>query len=664
MTMDAKHGTIDAGQAVSIDEAGPRDNGGPPGFIREATASERACSPLAHRAFKAHRQIVGRYLVAHARREETPAARSPSRAGNVNRIWAQLGQALRDVAAWTGMPVSRRPPLFRVVSALVAALLGCVFLLGAARADEYLHRGIESGDELPLVRHLAGRELGVNADLRERDPDQLDAMATALADQGIRYVRQPFVWASIETEPDAYDWSPYDAIVSSLNEQGIAVIALITSSPDWASGPLESEAVEAPPRSADDLGTFVDTLIERYAGQVEYIQLWDRPNDSAHWGGRTPDPRAYADMLATTATAARQRDPAVHVITAELTPGTKSGVIDDLDFLTGLYRAGAAPFFDAVAVALPGGRASPFDRWVDAERMTMSRAVRTRETMIDAGDPETPVWATTYPMPTPSAYDASSRQADFGLGGLERARSEWPWLGPILVGELSATNDGVSNGENSLVGVDGLDPTMERLVATAGQFAETAAPGLVPSGAPALEYQGDWSEQTIGTTAFKSTTEQGASVTVRFEGTGVAALLRRGPSAGEVRVSLDGGPLPGSEAAQGGTIVPLFQYLASDAVVPLASGLEDREHTLTIELSSTDSSSSEPLDLTFGGIVVSRTTPADWPVAVLAGVGIVAIWFAVRELLYVLAIWAGWLRRHRELDLGPPLGEWDVARRA
>jgi hypothetical protein len=179
-----------------------------------------------------------------------------------------------------------------------------------------------------------------------------------------------------------------------------------------------------------------------------------------------------------------------------------------------------------------------------------------------------------------------------------------------------------------------------------------------------LRYAGDWSNQVIGATTLRSTSEQGASVSIPFEGTGVAAVLRQGPTAGAVRITLDGAPLPGTRETNGATVLPLFRFAASDATIPLASGLEDTEHTLTIELSPTETSSADPVDLTFGGIIISRDRPADWPVAVLAGVGLLAIWYAVRESIYVLAIWAGWLRRHRELDLGPPMTSWGGQPRA
>lgn len=567
------------------------------------------------------------------------------------------GRMLRDIAAWSALPAARRPSPFRLLSAMVAALLGCILLLGAARADEYLHRGIESGNEFPPVRHLSGRELGVNADLREFAPDELDELAANLKRQGVRYVRQPFAWSAIEVDPGTFDWSAYDPIINSLGANGIAIVAVIVRAPSWASGVADPGVDDAPPTDRATLGAFIDAVTERYNGELAYLQLWDQPNTRTNWGGQLPDAQMYADMLATTASAARQRDPEIRLLTAELSQGPASDGVDDLTYLKALYSAGAASSFDAVAISLPGATSSPFDRWVDADRLTMSRAVLVREIMRDAGDGETPIWATSFPLGAELAGGSSALSAAFALGGLERARSEWPWQGPIFLGTMIRNPESASG--TSLVSAMGLDPAYQPILDTAEQFATVSAPGLVPSGAAALAYEGDWSEQMVGPSTLRSTTEQGASVTVRFQGTAVSAILRQSPTAGSIRVSLDGRPLPGTQATGDATVLPLFRYAAVDATIPLASRLIDADHELTIELAPADSQDVDQAELSFGGIIVARSRPSDWPITVLAAVGIVTIWYGMRESIYVLAIWAGWLRRHRELDLGPPLGAWD-----
>src|SRR6476661_7281752 len=102
--------------------------------------------------------------------------------------------------------VTKRSPLYRVIQgilerapesddsarlvrAVVLLLIGCCVGLGAAAADIYLHRGIESGDEQPYVVQPTGRELSVNTDLLAFPTDRLELIATVLQSNGFRYIR-------------------------------------------------------------------------------------------------------------------------------------------------------------------------------------------------------------------------------------------------------------------------------------------------------------------------------------------------------------------------------------------------------------------------------------------------------------------------------------------
>ncbi len=538
-----------------------------------------------------------------------------------------------------------------MLTAVIIGLVGAGLLLGAARADEYLHRGVESGDEVPYVYHLGGRVLGVNHDLRGFPPDELERIADELEASGIRLVRQPFEWADIEREEDAFDWSDYDPIVEALAARDIEVLAVLSHSPEWARQDGQPSAPDAPPADVEDFGVFVDAFTSRYAGSVGYLQIWDRPNLEASWGNQPADPVAYTRLLAAASGAARQRDPPMHILMAELAPRGEQEGMSDLAFLRGAYQAGAAPFFDAMAVALPGRSASPFDRWVDPRRLNMSRAILFREMMVEANDAETPIWATSYRLSDETSGGAPGSES-FVAGGLLRVREEWPWMGPVILG---AADDA-----DRLVIPDITAPSGEddRLLGN------VSPPGMVPVDAVSITYEGSWNDLELGETAFKGSTEGGAAITLRFYGTGVSAILRPGPTAGPVRVTLDGQPLPGTEAIGGATEIDLFRFAAVDATIPLASGLDNAVHELRIELVPEENARSGPVEITFGGIIVSREVPSDWPVTLLSGVGLGALWYAVREALYVLALGAGWLWHHRQVDLGPPLSGWEPRRPA
>ncbi|HEV2109670.1 MAG TPA: hypothetical protein VGR16_15535 [Thermomicrobiales bacterium] len=551
-------------------------------------------------------------------------------------------------AAW-GVPSGRRPGRYRLLTAAVIGLVGVGLLLGAARADEYLHRGVESGDEVPYVHHLGGRVLGVNHDFRGLPHDEVERVAEDLEASGIRLVRQRFDWADIEREQGTLDWSDYDPIVETLAARDIEILAVLSHAPEWARQDGRSSAPDAPPDDVEDFRVFVEVLSSRYAGSVAYLQIWDRPNLETSWGNQRPDPGTYTKLLAAAASAAHQRDPAMHVLMAELAPRGDQEGMSDLAFLRGAYRAGAAPFFDAVAIALSGSSASPFDRWVDPERLNMSRAVLFREMMVEANDAETPVWATSYRLSDETSSGALGSEA-FITGGLLRAREEWPWMGPVILGTAEHASSLIIPHITLPPGED------DRLLGN------VSPPGMVPVDANSIVYEGSWNDLELGETASKGSTEHGAAITVRFYGTGVSAILRAGPTAGPVRVTLDGRPLPGTEATEGATEIDLFRFAAIDTTIPLAFGLDDAVHELRIALAPEENARSGPVEITFGGIIVSHEVPSDWPVTLLSGAGLGALWYAAREALYVLALGAGWLRRYRQVDLGPPLSGWEPRR--
>ena len=111
-------------------------------------------------------------------------------------------------------------------------------------------------------------------------------------------------------------------------------------------------------------------------------------------------------------------------------------------------------------------------------------------------------------------------------------------------------------------------------------------------------------------------------------------------------------------------MLDLEQGVAEDARVVLGQGLGRGSHELRLTLAARASGPDVPVDLAFGGATVFQATPTSWPVTVLAGVGLIGLWYGVRELVYALAFGAKWLTRHRQLDLGPPLSRWQPRRRS
>ncbi len=562
----------------------------------------------------------------------------------------QLGQRLRG-------RVQRFPDANRLLLCLLLIGTGIAIVSAGAISDVTLHRGVETGGEAPWVRHPTGRDLATNVDLTQFAPEQLDAVAAALQAGNFRYVRQSFAWSEIEPEPGIYRWERYDPIVDVLSRHFITPVAVLHRAPAWARSPDQVTAFDAPPARFADFERFVTAVVGRYGDRLPFVQLWDQPNQPERWGGVAADPAQYVELLSVGSNAARAASPTTLIVLAEFAPSRAGEIPDgDVQFLRGVYRAGGMPFFHVVAARVSGGERTPWDPRVDAAIPSLSRVTLLREVMKEAGDDAKPVWATHYGWQSGDAAGMvnSVDQAAYTVAGLERARGEWPWMGPMFAWGLlpgPSLAGEVMPGEALLQPSGSATLLFDALNDYAVFGVTDAAPtGFLPVNARQFVYEGNWELQHLGTTTYRTTREQGARTSVRFTGTGVILLVRQSPEAGRVTAELDGQEID----------VDLTTFQARDIEVPLAEGLEDRAHELILTLA-------EPGQFTIGGLQVERTEPLRWPMALLLGCGLGLIFLGLRGMVYIVAERTGHLQRRRGVDLWPelpPLPDWRPERRA
>ena len=540
----------------------------------------------------------------------------------------------------------RHLDLSQLLSTVVLVAVGLALVASAAWTDRYLHRGVESGAERPYVVQPSGRELATNVDLRLFPPEEYGSVASALADAGFSYVRQEFSWAEIEPSRGASDWTRYDAMVEALGRQGIGVVAVIVDAPDWSVAGDIVASNSRPPADPAELSRFAQALTSRYGARVPFVQVWDRPNLASEWGGRPATGSTFLPYLAAAFTGARAGNPEVRIVTPELAmrPDVAEG-LDDLAFLDSLYRAEATDFFDVVAVRLDGGDISPDDRRVGRDRVSFSRAILFRELMLRHDDGATPVWASSYGW---AADEDVSReeQAEYVVRGLERAWSEWPWMG--LMFQWAFVTDPGDPWAAYAIAPDGAStPLYRRLTAPDVQErAHLANTGFAPMDADAVTYQGNWEDQHLEGRTFRTTSQVGSSITFRFHGTGLIAFIRSGPQAGAFRLEIDGKVVPGGAPSNEDHWSFYVSYRTDDLPRRLVADLEDTAHVARITLV-------EPGELTLGGLVVERTPPFVWPVILLTVSSIVVLFLGMRSFIYLVAYRTG--RLHRYPDLAMPV---------
>jgi hypothetical protein len=267
----------------------------------------------------------------------------------------------------------------------------------------------------------------------------------------IPWAKQRLPWANVRPSSNLpYDWSMPDRIIDEAEAWGLDLVFRLDHPPAWAT-PGDQPA-GGPPEYLETFGAFCGDVATRYRGRVAGYQIWNEPNLAREWGGQAPDPAVYVELLRVCNAAIKEADPQALVISAGLAP-TGSGppeAMPDTDFLTGMYEAGAAPYFDLLGAHAPGYAAPPEVAPDEAaetpayggQRFFCFRRVEDlRAIMEQYNDAETQVallefgWTTDPVHPAYSWFAVTpEQQADYLVRAITYAREHWtPWIGPMFI---------------------------------------------------------------------------------------------------------------------------------------------------------------------------------------------------------------------------------------
>ena len=456
----------------------------------------------------------------------------------------------------------------------------------------------------PIIPLAADKSYGVTADLTAYSPQDLEQALSRMSQLGLRWIRQPFPWAELEPARSQFNWKAWDRVVTAASHHGLQIVAVLDTTPTWARPPGTSPFT--PPTELADFGAFVRAVAARYGDDVDYYQIWDEPNLSAHWGDRFVDPAAYVRLLREGAINLRAADPGAVVLTAALAPTLERGPLnlDEADFLAGLYAANAQPWFDIVAAQPYGFEQAP-GAPTDLGRLSFARAQLLRQVMVGHGDAHKPVWATAFgwsALPSswtgqPSPWPALSpdQQAGYTLQAIQDARANWPWLGPMLFTAWDTQGLPADDPRRGLALVAGqtLLPQAQAVrTLLAGDsrppseadriwpLHETATVGAYPARHPSGHYAGDWRLAPAGADVPR---QPPASLTIPFQGTRLDLMLRRGAYKGFLVVTIDGQPARQLPQQAGRAYAVLYDPLEREDTLVLARYLADGPHTAVIQ---------------------------------------------------------------------------------
>ncbi|MBX2997271.1 MAG: O-antigen ligase family protein [Caldilineaceae bacterium] len=319
--------------------------------------------------------------------------------------------------------------LFMLYAILCAGILALIVALRARFETDPLAAPIPSEFEIP--------SLGVTVELEQYDADGRVIALDRLRAAGFGWVRQRVDWGKIEPSPGDFRWDEIDAILADVIAANLVPVVVLDGSPPWARERRDAENPLSPPANPSTFARFAARFADRYGEIVRFYQIWDEPNIAPHWGDRLVEPVGYARLLEEAATAIRAADENAVIVMAALAPTADRGhtAIDEVYFLQRLYAAGAAPFFDVVAVQPFGFATPPDDPRSRVDVLNFARLRLIRRALVAAGDGETPIWAVRFGWNRQTnaiwrtvTPDAQIRYTE---DALTLARSEWPWIAAL-----------------------------------------------------------------------------------------------------------------------------------------------------------------------------------------------------------------------------------------
>lgn len=222
----------------------------------------------------------------------------------------------------------------------------------------------------------------------------LDADYSRMRSGGVDTIRLSVSWAAIQRSPSSgYDWSGLDAAMSNAARNGIEILPVLGTSPNWATGNWRRMPVDGG-RARRGWAEFVRAAVERYGCGGEFwdehapgtaqplpptpIRAWQIWNEENFFYFVKPvSPGRFARLLALTRPAIRRADPRADIVLGGLFGAPKQRMphaMDAVDFLDRLYRRrGVKANFDAVALHPYAADVAELRRQVEAVRRTMAR---------------------------------------------------------------------------------------------------------------------------------------------------------------------------------------------------------------------------------------------------------------------------------------------------
>lgn len=533
---------------------------------------------------------------------------------------------------------------------------------------------LQTAADVP-VQYADMNPYGINTFLQtEVEPEKREKAMRMIAEAGFTWIRQEFTWQDIEIhgkgdfedrrhEPYRSAWDKYDQIVDLAGKYQLKIMARLSTPPSWSRALTDTVGTFAPPDNFKDYGDFAEAVATRYKGRIPAYQIWNEPNIYPEWGSYPINAEQYTELLKEGYTRIKAADPQAIVVMGALAATIEldrerrfaadgqlisPGGLSDVLFLQQMYNAGAAPYFDVLAMQGYGLWSGPTDRRMQPRVINFSRPLYVRDVMVRNGDAHKAIWlselgwnAVPPESGIPPVYGQVSpeQQGRYAALAYQRMEQEWPWLGVGFYWFFKQADERekASNPQYyfRMVEPDFTPLPVYQTMTEQAHQPPILYPGWHQANHWAITYSGDWRTETQPEATFGDllrADEAGATATFTFEGSNLNLVVI--PSPGRLRVQID-------EAA------PVEFELNSESTRPQVNKCQ--EVSVGCQVSSINLAHTLPaqmhqvkLEVLSGPVLLDGVVVENRPSLTLNRAG-----SAIMVLATLLGVWFLWKQRRR-----------------
>jgi spore germination protein YaaH/uncharacterized protein YraI len=207
---------------------------------------------------------------------------------------------------------------------------------------------------------------GIQAHMVDTSDGMIAQVMGSVKGMGMSWAKSQIEWKRFEAEPGAIDFGPMDPIINAANASGVSVLFSIVNAPPWAREAGADLSVGGPPSDPATYARFVGAVAGKYCGSsLKMVEVWNEQNLHYEWGNKPLNPGDYVALLAQAYAAIKNACPSMYVVSGALTPAGNNGnlAVDDVQYLEGMFAAGANNYFDGLGAHPSGYNVPPWATW-------------------------------------------------------------------------------------------------------------------------------------------------------------------------------------------------------------------------------------------------------------------------------------------------------------